>query len=162
MRLILMALLLGCARPDTAAAQWQKPAPTPGWTHGTLSRALPQQGIPAAPSDVTNSVLIAAVGSALGILVGGFTGYSIDRARDVPSEDPGLAGFIYGAGIGSALLSPTLLYLSNDRRGPFSRAVLLSVAGTALGTWALWLWPHEAVVIAIPVIQIGVSVALLR
>ena len=161
-RLILVAFLFGCARPDTATAQWQKPARTSGWTHGTPRRELLQQGVPAAPNDVTNSVLIAAVGSALGILVGGFTGYSIDRARDVPSEDPGLAGFIYGAGIGSALLAPTLLYLANDRRGPLGRAVLLSAAGTALGTWALWLWPHEAVVVAIPAIQIGVSVALLR
>jgi hypothetical protein len=111
-------------------------------------------------SDLTNSVIIAAIGSAAGILLGGLLGASIDAARDVPSEDPGLSGFIYGAAAGSALLTPTLLSVAIDRRGPFGRALLLSVAGTALGVLALS--PHGAVLFAVPVIQIGVSVALLH
>jgi len=119
---------------------------------------LPQQVVP--PTDMTNSVIIAAIGSAAGILVGGLLGASIDAARDVPSEDPGLSGLIYGALAGSALLSPTLLYLAHDRQGPFGRAVLLSVAGTSLV--ALALWPHDAVLLAVPALQIAVSVALLR
>jgi len=111
-------------------------------------------------SEFTNSVIIAAIGSAAGILVGGLLGASIDTARNVPSEDPGLSGFIYGAAAGSALLAPTLLFLANDRQGPFGRALLLSVTATALGTLALW--SHDAALLVVPVIQIGVSVALLR
>jgi hypothetical protein len=130
-----------------------------------MRAAWPETAVPAPyqvavpQRDAANSIVIAALGSAAGILAGGLLGASIDAARDVPSEDPGLAGLIYGAAVGSALLSPTLLYLANDRQGPFGRALLLSVVGTAVGTLALW--PHDAVLLVVPVIQIAVAVAVL-
>jgi hypothetical protein len=110
-----------------------------------------------AQDDVANSVIIAALGSATGLFVGGLLGASIDSARDVPSEDPGLSGLIYGAAAGSALLSPTLLYLAHDRQGPIGRALLFSVGATSLGTLALG--PYGAVLV-LPV-QVGISVSLL-
>lgn len=161
-RVLGAALLLWCLRPDAASAQWRPREQGIEWS---ASGAVPSpisapQTAPAASESTANAVFIAAIGSATGIFVGGLVGSSIDRARNVPSEDPGLDGWIYGALAGSALLSPGLLCLAQDRRGPCGRAVLLSVAGTALAAAAFW--SLERGLLVVPVVQIGVSVAVLR
>jgi len=161
-RAVLAVSLLWCVHPEMASSQGRRPPQGIEWPRSDEIRLLTslQQTVPEASSDLTNSVLIAAIGSATGLLVGGFLGYSIDRARDVPSDVPGLGGLIYGALAASALLSPSLLYVANDRQGPWGRAVLLSVAGTAFA--ALAFRDLDQGLIVGPAIQIGVSVALLH
>lgn len=139
-RACLGALAVACLCPRPASSQDQPAAPS-------------------APPDLTNSVIIAAIGSTVGFFGGGFLGYSIDRARGVPSEDPGLNGFIYGALATSALLTPSLLYLSN-RRGPWPGALLLSATGTALA--ALAFRDLDRGLLVGPIFQVGISVALLH
>ena len=156
---VVAAIFLACMEPELASAQWRVPRGSAAVRSEAPGVTFAQEAIPAS-GDLANSIIIAALGSAAGILVGGLTGASIDAARDVPSEDAGLSGFIYGGLAGSALFSPSLLYLANDRRGPLGRALLLSIAGTSLVT--LLLWPHDAVLVAVPVVQIGVAVALLQ
>jgi hypothetical protein len=159
-RPILLALLLGGVWPQPVSPQWEASAYVQARVQTARVVVLSQQVIPPATMGTTNSVLIAAVGSALGIFAGGFLGYTVDRARDVPSEDPGLGGLIFGSLAGSALLSPTLLYVANGHRGPFGRALMLSIAGTTVAAAAFW--NAEPFLIVVPAVQIGISVALLR
>jgi hypothetical protein len=159
--LIFCGVVLGLAilafiSPVTATAQWR---PMPRATTFERTAALPSLRAQVAPQrDIANSIIIATLGSATGILVGGLLGVAIDRARDVPSEDPGLSGLIYGAAAGSALLSPALLYVAHDRQGPVARALLFSVAATSLATVAF----GPGGVVLVPPLQVGISVALLH
>ena len=158
-RVFLGALLLACICARAAAAQVSDSSLRGGWRVDDAVLHTLQATAPRSSSDLANSVIIATIGSAVGVFGGGFLGYSIDRARGVPSEDPGLNGFIYGALVTSALLTPSLLYVAN-RQGSWPRAVLLSAAGTAFA--ALAFRDLDRGLLIGPVIQVGISVALLH
>ena len=158
-RAFLGALLLACICARAASSQRSESSPGGGWRADDEAHPTLQATAPSSSSDLANSVIIATIGSALGVFGGGLLGYSIDRARGVPSEDPGLSGFIYGALATSALLTPSFLYLAN-RQGSWPKAVLLSAAGTAFA--ALAFRDLDRGLLVGPVIQVGISVALLH
>ena len=161
-RAVLAVSLLCLVDPHPASSQGLGPTPGFEWPASDEIRGHTslQQAAPEASTDLANSVLIAAVGSATGFLVGGLIGYSVDNARGVPSEDPGLSGLVYGALAASALFAPSLLHVANNRRGAWGRAVVLSVAGTAFAAFAFR--DLDGGLIVGPAIQIGVSVAVLH
>ena len=153
------ALLLALGRLDAASAQ-QLRVSSSFVDLQAVSVQLSPQVVVVPERSITNSFFIAAAGSVFGAMAGGFLGYSIDRARDVPSEDPGLAGLIIGGLAGSAIGSPALLHVANDGRGSLGWATLLSVAGTTFAAAALW--DDGQFLIVVPAVQVGISVAFLH
>lgn len=82
---------------------------------------------------VKAATVVASLGGSLaGGFLGGVAGYKLDRARNVPSEDPGLAGMIYGTLLGSALAAPLLAARAEGSCASTGPAVLLSLGATAL------------------------------
>lgn len=114
-------------------------------------------------------------GAGLGLVGGGLLGRAIERGiLPVRGDDPGLAGSIVGAGIGSALLAPVAVRAANDGEGSLGAAMLTSVGVTGANYAVLYAFSRilpESVVpyvmvpglfIVMPASQVGVSIAILR
>lgn len=126
------------------------------------SPAWAQEGRPPPPEPVEPNVSGALVGAlsgnALGLVVGGFIGARVELAGGTTSEDPGLDGFVFGALVGTALLTPLLTHAFAGRRGNLMLDVLAVAAATGGLTALAARSDRGLVVLTIPLGQIVAAV----
>lgn len=99
----------------------------------------------------------AIAGAAAGTVVGGFLGYRIDRARGVPSENPGLFGMLGGALLGSTVGSALGAHAGADGEGSLGRRLLVTTGIAVMGSGLVAASEGEfqlAFVISIPLAQV--------
>lgn len=81
------------------------------------------------------------LGSALGVVVGGYAGYHLEPA--CTCEYPGLMGLFVGASVGSALVTPVFTHSGNHGRGSLGAGLAVTAAtevfflglGELAGVW---------------------------
>jgi hypothetical protein len=115
---------------DSTAAE-----PTPLWfppAARIATQVLPDT-TPRTPGDFVRPVLGGVLGAAVGFLVGGTVGGRLEnRFAPCHCDDPGLAGFIYGAAGGMTLTIPLGVHLFGGSRGRLRDALAGSLLGGAL------------------------------
>ncbi|HEX7241177.1 MAG TPA: hypothetical protein VF263_12965 [Longimicrobiaceae bacterium] len=118
------------------------------------------------PATTGTLVLGGSLGALVGFVGGAFLGYHLERngGWDCRCDDPGLAGLIYGAAVGTSFAVPTAVHLSNDRRGSYGRSLGVSLLVGLLGVAGL----HAAdgseagliFLLGTPLAQVATSVAI--
>jgi hypothetical protein len=103
---------------------------------------------------ILGGVALGAAGLFGGALVG-------DRFQRYPCEDC-IEGAFYGALAGTSLAIPVGVHLANHRRGKLGPAIAASLGIGALGLGAAAITDEWGVLLAIPVVQIGVSIGIER
>jgi hypothetical protein len=74
------------------------------------------------------------LGAAVGFVGGLYLGSELENAYfPCGCDDPGLAGALFGATAGSALVVPITVHLANGRRGSFKRTLGASASVGAIG-----------------------------
>lgn len=135
---VVASLLVLVAGTHSAEAQHIASEPARGAPYRQLPPGAPAEaaGLPAMPRlavqepkmmDLAATGLLA---SAAGFVGGAIAGYWLERSRfgwSCNCDDPGLEGMIYGAILGSALVTPPIVHESNGRRGNLA----LSLGGAA-------------------------------
>ena len=162
--LLLMTLAAGPlaaqAIPETAYGGWHPPDPASAVAARPMltnaSRLTPP------PADGVALGLAGLVGSAAGVLGGGYLGYHIDRADGRCSEWCGFSGMFLGAAIGSAVLAPVAVHAANGGRGNLETTLFTSVVITGAGAVVALMTNSAEVLVAVPVAAIISSVALER
>jgi len=107
---------------------------------------------------VGDRLALTTLGTVAGIAAMGVVGYRIDSARDVPSEDPGAAGFLIGGLVGSALGSALTSHLASDGERSLARRLLITGGISAVGLGLAWFADDNGaegvIILSIPISQI--------
>jgi len=163
---LLIISLTTTAVPRPAAAQRLAPNPFPRADLASSPRTPP----PSRPTAAIGTAAGSADGNVGGMILGGmalgaagFFGGALagDRFQSYPCEDC-IEGAFYGAVAGTSLAIPLGVHLANHRRGNLAHALAASLGIGALGTGAALLTEQWAILLAIPVVQIGASIGIER
>lgn len=154
------ASLTAQAAPQTAFPAWHA-ADEPNFR---VSTAAPRHAIESAspPADPLALGLAGLAGSAAGVLGGGYLGYHIERAGGPCGDWCGLGGLLFGAAVGSAVLTPVAVHMANGARGDLGTTVFTSAVITGVGTVLALGAGSGEMLVAVPVLAIVGSVALER
>ncbi len=141
-RSALALLVLACAATGAHAQRVADLRPAP-WSETRAPMLVANPGFLAQgadpPATTGTLVLGGSLGAVLGFVGGAFLGYHAERngGWSCKCDDPGLAGLLYGAAIGSSFAVPTAVHLANDRRGSYGRSLGASLLIGALGVAGL-------------------------
>jgi hypothetical protein len=136
LRVLICTLAALAASTTQTSAQQISVAPTPSVGAAASGQSFVvdfQDVADARPTPAMSLFALGLIGSVAGGYGGGWMGYRLDRARDVPSEDPGLMGAILGALTGSIAGTTIAVHLADRRRGPAGQKLLGALVGTAAG-----------------------------
>lgn len=102
------------------------------------------------------------LGSVAGLIGGAIMGYKLDRATPCLCDDPGLAGAIIGAPIGSGIVIPLTVHLANP--GPGNLGGSLGISALIGGVGGLLTLASGTPIPALvaPIVQIVTSIAIER
>ncbi len=164
---MLLLYLVVATNLATAEAQWLIPPTAP-----YSPRAAAPPAFPAAPPAEASTERLVLHGALLGLggfvagwIVGGRIGERCDHAEDLCIEDEE----VYGAAAGGTLGLVTGVHLGNRRRGSFVADLLAASAVWVAGMVTANLLSESqnddatlAVLIAIPIVQFGTTVAVER
>ena len=101
-----------------------------------------------------------ALGFVGGVFLGGWAGYTLDVASGPCScDDPGLAGALLGALVGSALLTPVLSHAVGGGRGDLAKGIGVTAVVTT-GVIVAAARVDEGILVTLPLAQIWAAVAM--
>lgn len=155
--LLLLAILAVPGRAQGRPAGWAG--------HGALVHA-PPQGPPMLHPKTQRMVSAGVAGGAVGLIAGGFLGFSLEMAAAGCTDDYlcGVMGTLLGGVIGEAVLLPVGVHLAAGGDGDLRRSVLYSAgiaaAGLLLTGGTAAVSPELALVVlaGIPVVQLAASI----